>query len=249
MSGFMQEPPEPVVAAIEVAPTIRKPLYPVEQPAAPALQVDVAPLPPLGESDSYARTELSELFGAGIDDMLVEQEIIFKFVAATDSLSAPQTPQKIWPLNVKIGTFKVAATAGRNGDEFYPSPENYQRYDDLVSIATSANAEIIAAVYRQMYPLLQETYISLGYPDGYFNDRLIEVIDLMLSTPEPAEPVVLVRPHVLYEYADPNLERLSGGQKLLLRMGTANATKIKQSLQTFRQQIVQPAAPEVRPRS
>ena len=246
LGRLTQEPTEPVVTAVEVPPPIRKPLYPVEQPAAPALQVDVAPLPPLGESDGYARTELSELFGAGINDMLVAQEIIFKFVATTDSLSAPQTPQKIWPLNVNIGTFKVVATDGRNVDEFYPSPENYQRYDDLVGIATSANAETIAAVYRQMYPLLQETYLGLGYPDGYFNDRLIEIIDLMLSTPEPAEPVVLVRPHVLYEYADPNLERLSGGQKLLLRMGTANAAKLKQALQTFRQQIVQPASPTPR---
>jgi len=247
--SFMQKPPQPVV---EAAPAQRKPLYPVEQPAtaAPAdLQEDVEPLPPLDESDNYARTELSGVFGVRIDDMLVKQGLIYKLVAATDSLSAANTPRKIWPIDVKDAGFKVVVADGGNVGEFYPNPENYQRYDGPVNLVTSANVETIAAVYRQMYPLLQEAYVGLGYPDGYFNDRLVEIIDLMLSTPEPAERVMLVRPHVLYQFADPDLEALSGGQKLLLRMGTANATKIKKSLLAFRQQIVQPpgAAPEVRP--
>jgi len=44
----------------------------------------------------------------------------------------------------------------------------------------------------------------------------------------------LVRPHVLYEYSDPDLEALSSGQKLLLRMGTDNGKKIKDTLRELR---------------
>ncbi len=56
----------------------------------------------------------------------------------------------------------------------------------------------------------------------------------LLVTPKPAEPIRLVRPHVLYEFADPELEGLSSGQKLLLRMGGENAARVKQVLQNLR---------------
>jgi hypothetical protein len=82
--------------------------------------------------------------------------------------------------------------------------------------------------------LFQDAYVALGYPDGYFNDRLVEVIDHLLETPEVNDPIELVRPHVLYEYSDPNLEALSSGQKLLLRMGSDNAARIKGTLRELR---------------
>jgi hypothetical protein len=118
------------------------------------------------------------------------------------------------------------------------SPENYARFDFLVNMATSPAPETVAGAYQYMYPLFQEAYVGLGYPDGYFNDRLVEVIDHLLSTPAPAEPILLVQPRVYYEYADPKLEALSGGQKLLLRMGSTNAAKVRQMLQALRVLIV-----------
>ena len=86
---------------------------------------------------------------------------------------------------------------------------------------------------------MQEAYTGLGYPDGYFNDRLIAVIDHLLSTPAPDEPVRLIRPRVYYQYANPQLEALSGGQKLLLRMGSANAAKLRKLLQEIRAELTQ----------
>jgi len=79
--------------------------------------------------------------------------------------------------------------------------------------------------------------VRLGYPDGYFNDRAVAVIDQLLATPQPAEPVRLVRPHVLYEFADPKLEALSSGQKLLIRMGPDNAARVKTVLAELRTRI------------
>jgi hypothetical protein len=84
---------------------------------------------------------------------------------------------------------------------------------------------------------MQQAFAQLGYPDGYFNDRVIAVIDHLLATPEPEEPVRLLQPHVLYEFADPELEALSGGQKLLIRMGPDHAARIKTVLQNFRTRI------------
>jgi hypothetical protein len=84
----------------------------------------------------------------------------------------------------------------------------------------------------------------LGYPDGYFNDRLVEVIDHLLATPDVTAPIQLKRPSVNFEYVDPELENLSSGQKLLVRMGSANAAIVKGKLRELRQAIAkqEPAA-------
>ena len=96
----------------------------------------------------------------------------------------------------------------------------------------------LAVVYERLYPLFQHAYEDLGYPGKYFNDRLVEVIDHLLQTPEVAAPIPLLQPRVFWEYADPALENRSAGQKLLIRMGPQNARIIKAKLREFRAQIV-----------
>jgi hypothetical protein len=85
---------------------------------------------------------------------------------------------------------------------------------------------------------MQEDYRNLGYPKGYFNDRLIEAIDDMLAAPEAPATVALVQPKVLYQYADPDLEARSAGQKIMMRMGSENAAKVKAKLQEIRRELV-----------
>ena len=58
------------------------------------------------------------------------------------------------------------------------------------------------------------------------------------SAPEVDGPVRLVQPRVLYEFADPKLEQLSAGQKILLRIGRANELKVKGKLREIRQALV-----------
>src|SRR5207237_41823 len=97
--------------------------------------------------------------------------------------------------------------------------------------------EAAALVYQRLYPLFQQAYEDLGYPGKYFNDRLVEVIDHLLQAPEVPAPIKLVQPRVFYEYADADLEGRSAGQKLLIRMGPANARAIKAKLREFRAEI------------
>jgi hypothetical protein len=63
------------------------------------------------------------------------------------------------------------------------------------------------------------------------------VIDLLLQTPEITAPIALTQPKVFYEYADGELESRPAGQKMLLRMGPANARIIKAKLREFRAEI------------
>jgi hypothetical protein len=100
----------------------------------------------------------------------------------------------------------------------------------------------------QLYPSLQRAYEELGYPKRYFNDRFVDVIDLLLATPEPISapkvhlptvngPVQPQRPWVLYEFDDPQLEGLAAGQKMLLRMGLRNERRVKVRLAELRNLI------------
>jgi hypothetical protein len=50
-------------------------------------------------------------------------------------------------------------------------------------------------------------------------------------------PVPSERPWVRYEFADPRLESLTAGQKILLRMGPENARQLRQKLAEFRAQV------------
>jgi hypothetical protein len=250
---LLQELTSKQPAPVAVEPEKSGPRYPLEpgaQATQPAYDTEIKPLPPLAESDSYIRTLLNEIFGSDVDGVLIGNDLIGKFVATIDSLTAAKPARKTWPVAMRMDAFKAVAADDGSG-EFVMSPDNYVRFDFLVNLFTSPAPATLAATYRRLYPLVQEAYTGLGYPDGYFNDRLIEVIDHLLSTPKPAEPIRLVQPRVFYQFADPQLEALSGGQKLLLRMGSTNAAKLRKLLQELRQELTKadnrssamPAAP------
>ncbi len=52
-----------------------------------------------------------------------------------------------------------------------------------------------------------------------------------------------MRPKVFWEYADPELEARSAGQKLLLRMGNENAAIVRAKLRELRALVVTAPGP------
>jgi hypothetical protein len=100
----------------------------------------------------------------------------------------------------------------------------------------AVEAKRLVATYVRLYPLFQTAYQELGYPQGYFNDRLVQAIDDLLAAPDIAEPR-LVQPKVLYEFADADLEDRSAGQKIMLRMGSGNAARVKEKLRAIRREL------------
>jgi hypothetical protein len=97
-------------------------------------------------------------------------------------------------------------------------------------------AELVA-IYRHYYPLFHQAYRELGYPKGEFNDRLVEAIDDMLEAPQPEPPVALVAPRAMFDYADPDLQDTSAGQKILIRIGPENEARIKGKLRQIRRAL------------
>ncbi len=232
-------PEEPIIAQpeliVEEVPTETGPLHPIEPSVSTSPERNLVPLPPLDDSDSYFLLSLIEIFGPDVGHVLVSEALIDNFVATIDNLTRSHVAEKIRPVGRLTKSF-VADIADSKG-AYYLNPESYERFNLLVSLVVTADPEVVTETYRRYYPLFQESYQRLGYPNAYFNDRVVEVIDHLLLTPEPDDPIRLVRPHVLYEFADAELEALSSGQKLLLRMGSEHTQEIKQVLREFRELI------------
>ena len=229
--------PEPATAPALVEPLVdepRSPLHPfprIESPEGPG--GELVPLPALDQSDEYLKLALADVLGSqSLAEMLAETDLITRMVATIDNLPRDHVAERIRPIAGLAGPFDVEAS--RDNIEFTISPDSYRRYDLLVDMVTNADLNELTEVYGRFYPLFQKAYVELGYPNAYFNDRLVAVIDHLLTTPVVQDPIPLVRPHVLYEFADMDLESLSSGQKLLIRMGNEHATRIKATLTELR---------------
>jgi hypothetical protein len=84
---------------------------------------------------------------------------------------------------------------------------------------------------RRLYPLFQQAYVELGYPRGYFNDRLVSVMDHLLAA-GPKPPIDLSQPKIMFD-RDPDLEQLSAGQNARARR-IDNELRLKAKLREIR---------------
>jgi hypothetical protein len=190
------------------------------------------PLPALEDSDQAIEDALSGLFGPGKpEQFLIFKNFITSIVVTVDNLPRTRLPVRRLPVKPPRGGFLVKKMPG---GESSIDPENYKRYLKYVRFFEAADGRKLAAIYFHFYPLFQDAYRDLGYKSAYFNDRLIEAIDDLLATPDVTDPVRLVQPSVFYKYADPHLERLSAGERLMLRIGKDNAEKVKAKLRELR---------------
>jgi hypothetical protein len=221
----------PVVAP--TAPVAAAP--PVANPAPPGPGPSGQPLPTLGDSDMPLHEALAGSFGqANIDRWLRPDMLARHIVVTIDNLSRKKTAVELQPVKPVAGQFIA------KGDDQSSTldPANYQRYTPYVQALQMADVKQLTALYFHYYPLFQQAYQNLGYPNGDFNNRLVQTIDNLLQTPDVKGDIALVRPNVMYQYADPMLESLSAGQKVLLRMGPQNEAIVKAKLKELRAAIV-----------
>ena len=231
-----KEPPAPVVVEPELAPPVV-----VQEPPAPRIRridppVVEEPLPPLNQSDTEIWTAAGEVFGSPmIDSILVRSGVIRKIVVTVDNAARDKIAMRVRAVHATPGRFAVS---GEEGD-YALSETNFARYKNLVAWIDGVDAGRVVDLYQRYYPLFQQAYEELGYPEQEFNARVVEVIDDFLAAPAPAGPIPLTRPHVLYQYADSSLESRSAGQKALIRMGSSNAAVIKTKLRQIKAEIIE----------
>lgn len=221
-------PPEPPPLDAAIEEQVAQ--YPVSVPEAPAAVAVAARAPDLAASDDTVRAEISRAVGGPAEAFLVPRRVIQNIVATIDSLDREPVPMR-FRLIVEVPGQPVVET---REDRHYLSSDNDERYRLLVVALGSGDGTVVAQLYLRWYPLFQRAYREMGYPGAHFNDRLVAVIDHLLKTPEVPHPIELVRPEVLYEFADPELEQLSSGQKVMIRIGPANAQAVKARLREVR---------------
>ena len=233
--GPVQQPEPPVAAS---APTAPAPM----PPSAPAI---LHPVPAAAASSSATVAGFDEalidLFGGrAVASLFRTDDFAHRFVATIDNLGRSSAPANVWPVNPAKGRFETADTA--QGEVV--QADNALRYVPYVLLLEQVDLRQAVQVYAQHYPALQREYEELGFPQRYFNDRFIDVLDQLLATPEGAPPLHVhrpaingvqpTRPWVLYEFDDPALQSLSAGQRTLLRMGPANERRVKVRLAELR---------------
>lgn len=196
------------------------------------------PLPPLEESDTKIKEILTSVFGDDLVSQIFKQTgVIHRFVATVDTLPNKKLAHKFRIIPPTPGKFLVTKDVN---DKLTVDPDNVTRYSTYMQLLNTVETAQFVKWYKHFYPLIQEAYDALGYKDRYFNDRFIFVIDHLLETPEVIGTIQLVQPKVFYEYADPALEKLSAGQKILLRIGPANAAIVKAKLVEIRKELAAP---------
>ncbi|MBM7131781.1 DUF3014 domain-containing protein [Dyella mobilis] len=210
--------------------------HPIAQAESGPAAASTAPLPALADSDASVLDALSKLASGGdVRALLAPNQVISRVVATVDALPRHGLGSSfILPLRTPKGSMQ---TTQANGETLIAS-DNAGRYAPYVAVLESVDPHVLVAWYRHNYPLFQEAYRELGYPRGYFNDRLIVAIDDMLAAPDLHDPVAVTKSGPHYVFVDPSLQSLSNGQKLMVRIGPANEQQFKAKLHLIRSLLV-----------
>ena len=224
----------PSVIAGTAEPAIRHPL-----PALESASGEHTALPALENSDEILQNLLTNLFGPqALTKLFNPNHLVRNFVVTVDNLPRENVNRELSPFRSADRTMLTAESGGTT----VIASANYARYDAWIAAAEAIDTKKLVTLYVRFYPWLQQEYRTIGYPNGAFNDRVVQVIDDLIAAPDIQGPLAVTQSKVLYEFADPDLESLSAGRKILLRMGPENAARLKTKLRDIRRVLLSPVA-------
>jgi len=212
--------------------TESEPTHPLPEPNLADKTAALETPPPSG--NETPREILLRLFaGLHPEDIFITDAFIERFVIMIDNLPRKKLPLSHLPVRPVPGTFLVTTDEGTTTI----SPENAKRYLPYVRLLEGLDTKKGVDAYLRNYPLFQKAYREMGYKRGYFNDSLMDVIDHLIAAPVSSESPSLT-PHVnRYRYTDLEIEALSAGQKIMVRIGSDNASIIKRKLKEIRKEL------------
>ncbi len=196
------------------------------------------PMPRLDDSDDALRESLATVArdrGAGLSRLLVPSDLIRRFVVVGENVAAPRLPRRHMPVRPPAGRFRVVR---RSDGRLIVDPRNAARYRPYVQALETLDPAGVAAVFRHYSPLFAEAWRALGRRRIDPERRLREAIDMLLAAPDVAGDVVVERHSVNYRFADPAIEALPESQRLLVRIGRENATRVKRWLRAVRAALI-----------
>lgn len=228
----------PPVQTPDAAPAAQTP-PPVQHPIDTDVAADASVPSKLADSDDAAWQELVKLVGGEQAlNTVLRGRLISRVVTMVDNLTEQRVTQRSLALKETPGDLVLIDTA--DGGKAIGA-DNAKRYAPYVQAFTSVKASTLVAAYKRFYPLFQKAYVELGYPNRYFNDRLVQVVDHLLKAPEPQSELAVTRDDVgRWHFVDPELEQLSIGQKALVRLAPEQEKAVKQQLRAIREALTQP---------
>lgn len=217
------------------APVVEAPADEAAEKYPVAASSQVSTVHSADEVDQDLQKKAPDVFGQGPgSEVVIFENFVRRFVVAIDNALGKQIPLDLSPLKTAPGEIIVTP----QGKDYVISDKNAERYQAYMQLIEKTDLSRAVQYYRQIYPLLQATYKELG-TSKYFNDRVIEVLDSVVATPDVTEPLHLQHPSVRYTFADPQLEALPAIQKIVLRMGPQNEKIIKGKAQDLKQMLTQ----------
>lgn len=187
------------------------------------------------EGDDVLRQQLSAAGADKVVGKLSSSEHPLDLSSAlVDALGRGLILRKMLPAEPPKAGFVVE----QDGDTLYMSQTSYHRYDSYTNAIVALDTDVMVETFHTLRPLYEQTYEQLGLDPADFDNAIIRTLDMILATPEIAEPIPLKTKSVVYVYADPALEALPAVQKQLLRMGPANLQRIKLKARALREGLL-----------
>lgn len=249
------EPPEAtrsVALDAPVARPVEQPLTPAPLPADPTPAVPAAPiveipaqtesepeepsepLPSLNDSDALVMSRLASMeMGASLLRLLTPTDLVRKFVVFVTNVADGELPTLEYPVRGVNSEFAVREL---DTNLYELDPATYRRFTPMVDTLVAIDARQAVSIYRALRPLFQEAYAELGY-QGSFDAVLIRAIDQVVNVTPESGPFQLIKPSVMYLYAETRIEDMSPVYKQLLRLGPENTAKLQAALPAFREQL------------
>jgi hypothetical protein len=223
-----EEPPAPASEPIiEELPTE---VAAVEVPES-RVEDTLVELPSLNESDSYVVEKIRE-FQNGVElvQLLADEQILRKFVVFVENVSRGELPQTALPYR---GISQEMSVSTIDENLFEMDASSYARFDQVVDTFVSIDTDAALLLYRSLSPLFQQAYAEIGFRNVNFDDTLRAAINNVLRASDAEGPLQLVKPSVMFLYADSSLENLDNVNKQLIRLGPENSDKLKAKLREF----------------
>ena len=215
---------EPVVEALPVEVVAPAPV--LEEPDSPVVQ-----LPSLNDSDSFVFEGLRAIRnGVAVIRLLASDQLVRKFVVLVDNISRGEYPQTGLPYR---GIEQEMPVQNIDENLFVMDASAHGRFDQIVDIFVALDTDQALTLYRSLSPLFQQAYAEIGFRNVNFDDTLRSAVNIILRTPYIEGPYQLVKPSVMYVYADASIENLQNVQKQLIRIGPENTEKVKVKLRDF----------------
>ena len=225
-------PAPPAVTAVEPPagpePVIETPVEPEPEPDPAEPEVE---LPALNDSDGFVRERLQALSdGAVLLSLVTDEQLIRRFVVFVENISRHEFPQTDLPYR-PIGVDMPVRELDQN--LFLMEEGAHGRFDGFVDAMTAVDTGQAYALYRLLRPLFQQAYAEIGYRGRDFDDTLRLAINNVLQATDSEGPYQLVKPSVMYLFADSELENADAVHKQLIRIGPRNSTRLMGKLAEF----------------